>query len=156
VSNASREQCELMVKAFGRRVGFPAFLIDHAREFEPDARTFKGRRMRPGYCFENATKMAMRRPELTYVEGYVNVLIPTHHAWLMRPDGSIIDPTLNPVGLYLERPIDGYFGVPFSTEYLIASVIRNTVYGLLDGMGKASLDLVTGKTPVEEFLWRAP
>jgi hypothetical protein len=156
--NLCKEECERMVQAFGRKCAFPAFLIDHGREFEPDAETYRGQRMRTKNCFGNAAqKMLIGDPDLIYVEGYVHVYIPVHHAWLTRPDGSIIDPTLNPTGLDgRPLPIEGYFGVPFQYDYVVEHLGKTKMYGLLHGMDKQSLDLVTGKTPAEKFLWSAP
>jgi hypothetical protein len=146
--NHSREYLQMQVDAFGRdQARLAAWMLDHGREFTVDERTFKGRRMRPKSCFENATKMVLRDASLTYVEGYVSVLIPIHHAWVMRKDGSIIDPTLSLKTLNgTARTIDGYFGVPFSYDYLAECISINKVYGILDGMNHKTLpDLIEGK-----------
>ena len=70
------------------------FILEHGRFFGADAKSFKGRRMTPKECFCNATKVVLRDPSMTYVEGYVMTIIPIHHAWCMRPDGKVFDPTL--------------------------------------------------------------
>ena len=127
------------------------FLLEHGRAFDIDARTFKGRRMTIRECFSNATKMVWRDPALTYVEGFVCSIIPIHHAWVMRPDGEIIDPTLRIKGRSGPLPQD-YFGVPFSTRFLNLYLRTVRTYGILDGMHKMSLDLMTGKIEPSEFL----
>jgi hypothetical protein len=145
--NASREYLQMQVDAFGREhARLAAWLLDHGREFTVDERTFKGRRMRAKECFGNATRMVVRDPSLTYVEGYVTALIPIHHAWVMRKDGSIIDPTLSLKMLNGgTRVIDGYFGVPFSYDYLAECLTANRVYGILDGMNATLPALIEGK-----------
>lgn len=51
--------------------------------------------MQIGNCFANAFTLTLLHPELRYCEGWANMeqSIPTHHAWVMHPDGSISDPT---------------------------------------------------------------
>jgi hypothetical protein len=127
------------------------FLLAHGRTFDVDGRTFKGRRMQIKNCFGNAAKMVWSDPSLTYVEGYVTAIIPFHHAWVMRPDGGIIDPTLRIKGRVGPQPHD-YVGVPFSTPFLNRFLHETRKYGLLDGMSRMSIDLMTGKTEPTEFL----
>lgn len=66
-------------------------------------------------CFENAYQLARKDRSLTYVEGYATRIIPTHHAWVVTPDGIVIDNT------WAEGQYDdgrAYFGVPFGIEYV--------------------------------------
>jgi hypothetical protein len=64
----------------------------------------------------------------------------------MRKDGSIIDPTLSLKMLNGgTRVIDGYFGVPFSYDYLAECLTANRVYGILDGMNATLPALIEGK-----------
>jgi hypothetical protein len=150
----TRAYLAALVKHFGRgHAGQAAFLLDHGRAFEPDAGTFKGRRMEAKNCFGNAAMRAARDARLTYVEGYVQALIPVHHAWLLREDGRIVDPTLSLIGLNGQRrEIGDYFGVPFQTDFVGAFLIKTGTYGLLDGMTEESSDLMRGKIPAEKFL----
>jgi hypothetical protein len=127
------------------------FLLAHGRAFEIDERTFKAKRMTIKECFSNATKMVWHDPSLTYVEGYVTSIIPIHHAWVMRPDGGIIDPTMRIKGRAGDMPHD-YFGVPFSTRFLNEYLQIVRTYGLLDGMSNMSIALMTGKIEPTEFL----
>lgn len=127
------------------------FILEHGRLFDVDARTFKGRRMTIKECFSNSTKMVWRDPNLTYVEGFVTSIIPIHHAWVMRPDGGIIDPTLRVKGRAGPLPQD-YVGVPFSTKFLNLYLRTVRTYGILDGMSDMSIDLLTGKIEPTEFL----
>jgi hypothetical protein len=48
-----------------------------------------------GKCFENAWEVSQADRRWTYAEGWglMDHSIPTHHAWLVGPDGRIEDPT---------------------------------------------------------------
>lgn len=68
----------------------------------------------PKQCYWNCQKMAFKRRNLTYVEGYAiapQVSIPVAHAWLLTFEGDVIDPTWNPPGII-------YIGVPLSTNWV--------------------------------------
>lgn len=78
-------------------------------------------------CFSNAAEQVLADPTLVYVEGYActkTVPIPLAHAWVMRPDGRIQDPTWS----------DGlaYAGIPFSTS-VVERVAKETGYWGLFG-----------------------
>jgi hypothetical protein len=103
------------------------FLLDHGRSYKLGPDSFKGRRMKIKECFRNAALQAMRHPELTYVEGYVEYIIPIEHAWLVDKTGRVIEPTLR-----RKTPVKDYFGVPVKTEYLIKTITRNKLYGVFD------------------------
>lgn len=73
----------------------------------------------------NASKLALDFPGcFTYCEGYAAGIIPTLHAWVVTKFGTVIDPTWE----------DGtdYFGVPIKTSYLLKSMKRTGVYGVID------------------------
>jgi hypothetical protein len=68
----------------------------------------------PKQCYWNCQEIAFKRGNLTYVEGYAiapQVSLPVAHAWLLTPEGDVIDPTWNPPGTV-------YLGVPLSTNWL--------------------------------------
>lgn len=68
----------------------------------------------PKQCYWNCQELVYKRKNLTYVEGYAiapEVSIPVAHAWLINPEGDVIDPTWNPLGTV-------YLGVPFSTSWV--------------------------------------
>jgi hypothetical protein len=118
------------------------FLLAHGRSFQPDAKTFAGRQMTMKMCYMNCAKRALRDPSLTYVEGYVQALIPVEHAWLLK-DGRIIDPTLRPTAI---REIGEYFGVPFSTPFLRANIAAGGGWSVFDWQnGQRLADLYAGK-----------
>ena len=81
-------------------------------------------------CFANASKLALERSNLTYVEGYAMVNdrlpLPIAHAWCVDKKGRVIDNTW-------ENPGVSYFGVPFKTSYLAKKLSETGVYGILSG-----------------------
>ena len=50
-------------------------------------------------CFKNCVNsVAMRGTDYLYCEGYALGIIPMLHAWLVSPDGQVIDPTCENLG----------------------------------------------------------
>lgn len=146
----STEQHLRAVAEFGS--AHAQFILRHGRAFEPDLLTFKGWTGEPKNCFGNAAMVVLTKdPTLTYVEGYADAIIPFHHAWLTRDDGTIIDPTLRLEDREGENP-RAYFGVPFDSDFVRRFILRTQTFGLLDGMSKQSVDLMTGKTKPVTFL----
>ena len=81
-------------------------------------------------CFANASRLALERSDLTYVEGYAMINdrlpLPIAHAWCVDKKGRVIDNTW-------EKPGVSYFGVPFKTSYLAKKLSETGVYGILSG-----------------------
>lgn len=81
-------------------------------------------------CFANASKLALERSDLTYVEGYAMINdrlpLPIAHAWCVDKKGRVVDNTW-------ENPGVSYFGVPFKTSYLAKKLSETGVYGILSG-----------------------
>lgn len=68
----------------------------------------------PKQCYWNCQELVFKRKNLTYVEGYAiapQVSIPVAHAWLLTPEGYVIDPTWHPLGIV-------YLGVLLSTDWI--------------------------------------
>jgi hypothetical protein len=86
------------------------------------------RKMTRQQCFKNAATLAIDGAGI-YVEGNVLVHgVPIAHAWVVdEDDGYVIDTTIRP-----HPGILGYYGIPFKTEYLIKTIVKHKVYGLLD------------------------
>lgn len=127
----------------GKRFPLYEFILKHGEGFEPDAHSLAGRRGKPHNCYGNAGKKALTVPGLTYVEGFVSTWgMPIAHAWLIDRHGHVIEPTLarkNP-----ER-IDGYFGIPFLTEYLSKTVVRSKHWGIFSYTNPDLGKLLTGQ-----------
>jgi hypothetical protein len=108
------------------------FMLDHGRAFRVGSNTYAGERDAPNECFANAGRRALKwRTDLLYAEGYVTSVgyLPIPHAWLVTPEGEVIDTTLKGGDKdYGER---GYFGLTFAAEYLRATVLKTTHWGLL-------------------------
>jgi hypothetical protein len=96
-------------------------------------------------CFANASKLALERSDLTYVEGYAMVNdrlpLPIAHAWCVDKKGRVIDNTW-------ENPGVAYFGVPFKTGYLAKKLSETGVYGILSG-SVGSSDFLKDGVPSE-------
>jgi len=81
-------------------------------------------------CFRNAFYLAEKRPDLTYVEGYANSIIPVWHGWCVTADGTVVDPTWRPI----ERENRDYFGIPFGLKFLYRRMCETKQFGILYGM----------------------
>lgn len=117
-----------------------ALLQKHGVPFIANDRTYAGKRGPAGACFMNATREVIHHADRTYVEGYITVHgVPIHHAWTVDETGQIYDPTVPP-----GTAVTGYFGIPFSTEYVVRSSLKNMTYGILHH-NETIGDLLSGK-----------
>lgn len=102
-----------------------AFVLEHGRALPTDADTYVGGT--PHECYKNAALAVIEDPALTYVEGYVSVHgVPIHHAWTVNGAGVVRDVTLRD-----GAGIRGYFGVPIRRDYMMKTLLRAKVYGIL-------------------------
>ena len=77
-------------------------------------------------CFKNCVNsVAMRGTDYLYCEGYACGIIPMLHAWLVSPDGQVVDPTWR-------EPGTEYFGVLFNRKFVLEQTLKQETYGLLD------------------------
>lgn len=92
----------------------------------------------PKECFKNAAERALWEP-FDYVEGYAmrdSLCIPIHHAWLLNPDGEVIDVTW-------DRPEEcQYLGIKIGHRKLRSELLANEVYGLFDLGGMLNIKLM--------------
>lgn len=103
-------------------------ILEHGQAFPTNADTYKGKRGTPHRCFENSAKHALQNPDLdlTYVEGYMTVSgVPLKHAWTVDRKGFVIDPTIT------AGAAKGYFGVPFTKEYVHNTAMRTKYWGII-------------------------
>jgi hypothetical protein len=87
-------------------------LLDHGRRFTATPPPTDLADMEPRLCYSNAARYARaHRPDgLVYAEGYAlpqGVDFPLAHAWCVRPDGTVVDPT------WADAPGRAYIGVAF-------------------------------------------
>lgn len=77
-------------------------------------------------CYYNAWTVATCEPGWTYVEGYALLsTLPLSHAWLLSPDGDLVDPTWAQVDPEITDGVTPiYCGVRFGTDYIIQSGAR--------------------------------
>jgi len=94
---------------------------------------------RPGLCFRDAAELALEREGLRYVEGVITDGIGVvNHAWLIDPDGTVIDPALATVA---DTPEEfsrfAYLGAIFRPELVLEYAARLGVHSapLLDRIG---------------------
>ena len=107
-----------------------AFLLQYGRLWKPmPLGRHRFVRMPIQQCFANALKLALRRPDLTYVEGWAGRLIPIHHAWCVDEVGAVVDPTWRPLPP-LPDP-EEYFGVPFLARWVQRVVRQSRLSGVL-------------------------
>lgn len=98
-------------------------------------------RMLEANCFENATRVSISDPTMTYVEGFASFgqdPIPTHHAWLEGPDGTIHDPTWKDVlhrnamsGNVNQPEVAYYAGVRIETDAHMAWIDEHETPNIL-------------------------
>jgi GNAT superfamily N-acetyltransferase len=127
-----------------------SFILEFGKHYYTDKNSFKGKRGVQKQCYMNAYKLMMDNPNLTYVEGHVDIgPMSVEHAWCVTKAGIVIDPTLPPpVETQTVRP-QGYFGVPFSSEYVMETASKTGVYGILSYTNR---NLFSGKIEPEDFL----
>lgn len=94
------------------------FLLEHGKEYNGTPwKEFRGsgfRRMKVGYCFENAFRAADRHG-LRYVEGYASAgIFPVHHAWCLDDDDRVVDFTWREESVGRISATEwAYFGISF-------------------------------------------
>ncbi len=99
-------------------------VLAHGREWPWRPKPARYRMGMPRACFMNTLRLARRSPRLTYCEGFAatplganNKMFAVHHAWLLTPEGFVLDTTW-PDG-------SGYWGIPLRTEFVHAVVVRS-------------------------------
>lgn len=112
--------------AIGERLA--ALCLRHGKYWGPSEASAVDLRDPPRRCFENAALRALRDETLSYVEGYActEVLpLPIHHAWLVDPQGRVLDPTWESLGSYL--------GLVFPTRSVLRLAQEKGTWGVLTG-----------------------
>lgn len=116
------------------------FLLENGQNYVVNDKTYEGKRDPMHECYKNATLAALGNEDRTYVEGYMNVHgVPIEHAWTVDKTGQVYDSTITP-----NMGVEGYYGVPFKTDYVLASGLMNKVYGLLGMESKKTIKTLLG------------
>lgn len=111
-------------EAFGERVKLPGVKMRQIKE-----------------CYKNSFQALMDgtvdRDEWFYTEGIVvtaDLPIEIEHAWLSNRKGEVLDLTLREERLDGKpREQVGYYGIPFSFDYLLERTLKTGYYGILAG-----------------------
>lgn len=95
---------------------FPASKID--REL---SRKLAGRfKCHTGMCFSNSLSIARKLDGYQYYEGFATCMIPVEHAWIVSPEGKVIDPTWQRFFNDPNPPLD-YYGVAIPWKEVVMS-----------------------------------
>lgn len=122
--NVCTAYLQAMQKA-GSLVG--AFYLELGHQFELSPSLSESVKGEPKQCYSNAARALMEDPDLVYCEGYAMLpgLIPVHHAWLLGPDGRVLDLT------WRDDPETLYVGVALSFETVVRFAEDTRYYGVL-------------------------
>lgn len=127
--NHSREYVDLLIKLH-RSIDGNGTQLKIWQKFEQRAREFsrvdwteslkiaRRHRAKPKQCFANCHRISLAQ-NLDYHEGFCTHLIPFEHAWLVRADGAVIDPTLCLSSNDPEPTVD-FFGILIGRAELLA------------------------------------
>jgi hypothetical protein len=101
------------------------FVLRNGQLYTPAPFTIETEYRTPKECFCNAFHLSTETG-LHYVEGYAFRIIPFMHAWCVDDDGIVYDPTLT------DSESVEYFGVKFSHEFVVATILDKETYGVID------------------------
>jgi hypothetical protein len=131
-----------------------SFILKHGRPYTPRPLPSKVKRGRAGLCFKNSA-IAMKS-DLFYCEGFaIHSDIPVHHAWLVTPDGFVVDRTWtgDPKRPNLGRE---YYGVAFKEIFVAMQAAKyHAIVPLLDDW-QHDWPLWKNCPPTEAFLQPVP
>lgn len=107
-------------------------------------------------CYMNAYRLADGNPDLTYVEGFATAMFPVAHAWVVTPEGRVIDNTWRDAG---ESKVSlrhrAYIGIPLKIEYVKKIIAARGVYGVLEAY-ELDWPLMTGKDALSDVTENVP
>lgn len=91
----------------------------------PLPKQFKHGKMK--LCYMNSFYLAEKESnKLIYCEGIATGIIPVVHAWCITHDGIVVDPT------WRDSEKCDYWGIPFRMEFVIYTMLKTKVFGVLD------------------------
>jgi hypothetical protein len=107
-----RDVAQRLVAAFGE-------------EFEAQPRTTRVDLGATGLCYRNASQLVMKRPDLTYAEGFAHTDggFIVMHAWAVDAAGNVVDPTWGDRGHW-------YKGVRYDRQKYLQHIDRVKSYGV--------------------------
>lgn len=86
-------------------------------------------------CYQNCFDALLQYPNLEYCEGYAiddELPIAVSHAWLINPEGKVVDPTWT--GKEYKHTV--YYGIIFNREYVNEMAQINKSYSILENFYK--------------------
>lgn len=124
MSSGTIKYIEMVAGLSRSRQSIEAFLLQWGRPF-PNVEQPPPPKSQARECYRNAALLAMSDASLTYCEGFAVApdLFPMSHAWVVRENGTVLDPTW-PDG-------NDYFGVAIKTDALARMLIKSERYGIL-------------------------
>lgn len=125
-------------------------VLQHGKDYIPQKLPRGYRRGEMKQCFMNSFQMMLDHSKLIYVEGYawdIRLPIACHHAWCVDEDGKVYEPT------WSRDVAEGtiYLGIPFKQKYVIATCLRNEMYGIIDNY-KMHFPLLSGTEKIENVI----
>jgi len=102
-------------------------VLEQGRAYSGAARPEGLRKMTNKLCYRNALWTAMDHPDWRYVEGFAVSFqgFPCDHAWVVQPDGTVVDPT------WYAPDLAAYYGVVIPVDVVSGIVAHQGVYGIL-------------------------
>ncbi len=128
-----------------RYASVEALVLEHGRWFTPAPLPPDRPRGRPQRCYGNAT-LHSQTYQLVYTEGFAihTTGFPAAHAWCVRPDGTVEDPTWDTDG-------HAYLGLPFTDDYLREHETRAATHTVLFDQHRTGWDLLTHGLPANSL-----
>src|SRR5713101_3104193 len=109
------------------RQGTAGFVLANGKQYNVTAESFSGKKDKANLCYMNAGRIALNNSSRTYVEGFITVHgVPIQHAWTVDAKGNVFDSTLKH-----GDKIEGFFGVPFTQEYVGKTALETGVWGII-------------------------
>lgn len=149
IKDALTQQVERWTR-LGHTPLLDTFILRNGHVGNGQARPRGTKKLRAKACFANASRFIVAHdnasglPFYNYVEGYAvnpDIGMFIHHAWVEDLDHNVIDQTWDdPEKCF-------YFGVTFTPKELIAELVKNQYYGLLDTGVGLNVDLMTARDP---------
>ena len=130
-------------RAKGRKYSsMEEYVLENGRPFvyQPLPALYMPHKGRWGRCFANAFRLAMKRGELRYAEGYAkrSDSFGMLHAWCVDAQGRVVDPTWN-------FPAD-YYGVIYDLAYVGCVARKKGAFGVIDNWAE-DYPLLRGEEP---------
>lgn len=104
------------------------------------------RKMRDKRCYSNSVNalvsFGFKEQGYRYCEGFASGgIIPVMHAWLVSPDGQVVDPTW--------RSATEYHGVVIETTWLFEQLLKNGYHGIMSEDWRNDFALLRHGFPAE-------